>query len=86
MVVFQIFLAARSVTINVRMSIASSARFASNYVKGGDFFRSEDVRGTRGRTFHDSTFARRSGGVVAQLGLTALSYDLLSSFQKPQGK
>jgi hypothetical protein len=55
-------------------------------VKGGGFFQSKDVRGTQARTFHDSTFARRSGGVVAQLGLTALSYDLLSSFQKPQGK
>jgi len=44
--------------INVRMSIASSTRFDSNYVVGVGFFRSEDVRSSHERGISRFEFAQ----------------------------
>jgi len=49
------------------MSIASSARFDSNYVVGGGFFRSEDVCGTKARKMRNTTLARLRRGLSAVL-------------------
>jgi len=52
-VVFQIFLAASSVTINGIMSIANSARFDSNYLVGGWFFLDKKCSSRKGGEIHN---------------------------------